>query len=116
MVGENHNVRENSGESDADRWLRPADALAESADGNMLMLPPTVASLADFAALAAQGATAQEAIDELASRTIVPLMPSPTADPNDPSGVRLRWVDFPKEEKGSKIQGQPAGSECGGVH
>lgn len=116
VVSEDHHVRENSGESDADRWLRPADALAESAAGNMLMLPPTVASLADFATLAARGATAQEAIDELAARTIIPLMPSPTADPTDPSGVRWRLVDFRTDEEVIEIPGPPAGSESGGIH
>jgi 8-oxo-dGTP pyrophosphatase MutT (NUDIX family) len=116
VVSEGHHVRENSGESDADRWLRPADALAESAAGNMLMLPPTVATLADFAALAGVGASAQEAIDELASRTIVPLMPSPIIDPGDPSGLRWRLVDFRTGEEVVEIPGPPAGSESGGVH
>ena len=117
VVSEDHHVRENSGESDADRWLRPADALAESAAGNMLMLPPTVASLADFAALAAQGATAQEAIDELASRTIIPLMPSPTADPTDPSGVRAGdWWTSERTKRSSKSLDRPQVPESGGIH
>ena len=115
-VDEDHHVRENSSESDADRWMRPADALAESAAGNMLMLPPTIASLMDFGAQAAAGATAREAIDALAARTIRPLMPSPSADPSDPSGLRWRLVDFRTGEEVSEIGGPPAGSESGGIN
>lgn len=115
-IDENHHVRENSTESDADRWLRPADALAESAAGNILMLPPTIASLRDFAAQADAGANAREAISVLAARPILPLMPSPTADPGDPNAVRWRLVDYRTGEEITEIGGPPAGSESGGVH
>lgn len=115
-LDEDHHVRENSGESDLDRWLRPEDALVESAAGEMLMLPPTVATLADFAAQAAAGADAASAIRAIASRPIVPLMPSPSADPSDPTGVRWRLVDFRTGEEVAVIGGAPAGSESGGVH
>lgn len=115
-LDEDHHVRENSGESDEDRWVRPQDALTESAAGTMLMLPPTVATLADFAAQAEAGADAATAIRQIASRPIVPLMPSPVADPGDPTGVRWRLVDFRTGEEISPIGGPPAGSESGGVH
>lgn len=115
VVGEHH-VRENSGESDAESWLRPADALAESTAGRMHMLPPTVATLADFADEAARGSNAREAIDALAARPIRPLMPSPTADQREPDGIRWRLVDFRTGEEISTIGGPPAGSESGGVH
>lgn len=115
-VDEDHHVRENSPESDADRWMRPADALAESAAGKILMLPPTIVSLMDFAAQAEAGANAREAIDALAARTIRPLMPSPTAEPKDPSGLRWRLVDYRTGEELSEIGGPPAGSESGGIN
>ena len=101
VVSEDHHVRENSGESDADRWLRPADALAESAAGNMLMLPPTVASLADFAALAAQGATAQEAIDEL-RREHHPVNAEPHGGSNRPIGRSLAIGGLPNGRRGHR--------------
>ncbi|MFA7265432.1 MAG: NUDIX hydrolase [Candidatus Nanopelagicales bacterium] len=115
VVGEHH-IHENSGESDADRWVRPADALAESAAGRMLMLPPTTATLTDFAAQAESGARAAEAIAAIAARPIVPLMPSPAADPRDPTGVRWRLVDFRDGTEIARIGGPPAGSESGGIH
>lgn len=116
VVAGDHHVRENSGESDADGWVRPSDALAESAAGRMHMLPPTVATLADFAVEAARGLDAQAAIDAIASRPIRPLMPSPMADPNESQGIRWRLIDFRTGEELAPIGGPPAGSESGGVH
>ena len=116
VVSGEHHIRENSGESDAERWVRPADALAESAAGRMHMLPPTVATLADFAAAAALGENAEQAIASIATRPIRPLMPSPTADPVDPTGIRWRLVDFRDGEEIASIGGPPAGSESGGIH
>ena len=79
----------NSGESDEDRWS--AAGCAHGIGGrHRVMLPPTVATLADFAAQAEAGADAATAIRQIASRPIVPLMPSPVADPGDPTGVRWR--------------------------
>jgi 8-oxo-dGTP pyrophosphatase MutT (NUDIX family) len=115
-VTEDHHIKENSGESDADRWLRPADALAEYSAGAMLMLPPTVAVLSGFAEQAAAGADAAAAIAALAARPIVPLMPHPVADPDDPTGLRWRLVDVRTGEQTVIIDSAPAGSESGGVH
>lgn len=116
VVGKDHQVRENSTESDEQCWIRPADALAQSTAGQMLMLPPTIATIADFAEQAQLGADAAMAIEAIAAQPIVPLMPSPLADPDDPSGIRWRLVDFRTGNEVSPIQGPPAGSESGGVH
>lgn len=115
-IGDNHHVRENSTESDAQSWLTPADALAQAQAGHMLMLPPTVATLIDFAREADKGASAQEAIDVLARRPIRPLMPSPAADQTTPDGIRWRLIDFRTGAEIARIEGSPAGSESGGVH
>ncbi len=115
-IGEDHHVRENSMESDAQSWLRPAEALAQAQAGRMMMLPPTMATLADFAAQVELGADAVQAIYALAQRPIYPLMPSPTADETSPDGVRWRLVDFRTGVEIDSIDGPPAGSESGGIH
>ena len=109
-------VIENSGESDAERWIRPKDALAEYGSGLMAMLPPTVAVLAAFAEADAQGLRAATAIASLAAKPIVPFLPSPVADPSAQSGIRWAIVDVRTGDELFSFATPPAGSESGGIH
>ena len=101
VVSEDHHVRENSGESDADRWLRRQMHLRigrwEHVDA-----PADRCVAGRLRALAARAPPRKKAIDELAARTIIPLMPSPTADPTDPSGVSLAIGGLPNGRRGHR--------------
>lgn len=109
-------VAENSGESDGQRWVRPADALAEYERGQMAMLPPTVAVLRDFADADSAGLDAEAAITRQAGTVIVPLMPAPLPDPDSESGLRWALIDFRTSDEVLAISSPPAGSESGGIH
>ena len=109
-------VIENSGESDAERWVSPAEALAEYGGGRMAMLPPTVAVLSEFAAAAERGLDAQAAIDAVAITPTLPLMPAPIADPTAPDGMRWVLIDVRTGEEVTLLPSAPAGSESGGIH
>lgn len=86
-------VNESSMESDHERWLRPAEALAQYRAGKMAMLPPTVAVLSGFAGAADSGADAFEAIERLAVLPIVPILPAPVADLSREDGIRWTLID-----------------------
>ncbi|MGV1037250.1 MAG: NUDIX hydrolase [Candidatus Nanopelagicales bacterium] len=109
-------VIENSGESDAERWVSPGEALAEYGGGRMAMLPPTVAVLSEFAAAADKGLDAQAAVDAVALTPTLPLMPAPVADPTAPDGMRWVLIDVRTGEEVTLLPSAPAGSEAGGVH
>lgn len=105
-------VNEASTETDAQLWLRPIDALRQYADGTIKMLPPTVAVLSEFAALAEQGYDSAAAIAELAERPVLPLMPAPYRSPDGTLGWQL--VNFRTGSVVTKMPAPPAGSEVHG--
>lgn len=86
-------VHESSLESDHERWLRPAEALAAFRADQMAMLPPTVAVLSRFAAAAESGEDAFHTIERLAALPIVPILPAPIADPSREDGIRWALTD-----------------------
>jgi len=107
-------VVENSGESDADRWVTPLQALKESRSGEMKMLPPTVATLAAFADMAKQGFGAQEAIEQIGARPVIPLMPAAVAAPEEPGGIAWALLDVRTNTEVARLASPPAGSEVEG--
>ncbi|HVE62912.1 MAG TPA: NUDIX hydrolase [Mycobacteriales bacterium] len=60
-----------AGESDASEWVRPADALARRASGEMVMMPPTVMTLVELAGFA----DVAEVLNAAATRQITPVLP-----------------------------------------
>jgi hypothetical protein len=65
-------------ESDRIAWLRPADAIDSARAGQITMLPPTAATLHDFAVADAAGAGAgEDAVIEILGRrpVIEPVVP-----------------------------------------
>jgi 8-oxo-dGTP pyrophosphatase MutT (NUDIX family) len=50
LLPEGQQARDISGEADRTLWIRPSDALAQWAAGELAMLPPTVVTLRDLAA------------------------------------------------------------------
>lgn len=115
VVNAEADVHESSQETDAQKWLRPQDALDEYFAGNMMMLPPTVAVLSAFAQQVAGGSDAATAVANLAAKPVVPLMPSPFAiEGSDEIGWRL--VDFRTGNEVMVTSGPPAGSEVDGVN
>lgn len=64
-------VRDVSGEADHVCWIRPADALALHAAGELPMLPPTSATLAELTAFG----SADAAVSHAVHRTVEPLLP-----------------------------------------
>lgn len=90
-------------ETDSAHWLAPADALAQYANGQLAMLPPTVAVLSDLSAHRSVG----DALSWARTRDVVPVMPRARM-----SGTGLEWVlvhAYTGEVLSST--GQPAGSE-----
>jgi 8-oxo-dGTP pyrophosphatase MutT (NUDIX family) len=70
-------------ETDSAHWMAPADALAEHHVGDLAMLPPTVAVLADLAGQRSVG----DALNWARTREVVPLMPRAQL-----SGEDLTWA------------------------
>jgi 8-oxo-dGTP pyrophosphatase MutT (NUDIX family) len=81
-------TRDVGGEADRVHWMRPADALAENERGEMVLLPPTHATLTD---LKAYGSVA-DVLD--ARREIVRIAPKVLVDDIDGTagGPTLRFV------------------------
>jgi 8-oxo-dGTP pyrophosphatase MutT (NUDIX family) len=71
-------ARDVSSEADRVAWVRPADALAAADRGEMLMLPPTLATLRELAG------HADVASVLAAERTIRPLVPEPAIVDGEP--------------------------------
>ena len=107
-------VKENSTESDDQLWIRPDTALSRYHGGAMLMLPPTVAVLHDFAERLTRGLTAAEVVSDAASTTPIPLMPRATIDPSTDD---LQWhlVDYLTGDVVESLSREPAGSEVDGA-
>ena len=98
-------VRDVSGEADHVRWIRPAHALDAYARGDLAMLPPTVATIADLLPFANAEATLASAPE----RFVCPLMPRPllTSD----GDIAWEVVDLRTGRPVMSLAGEPAGSE-----
>ena len=105
VLPEGQSVDAHATETDSGQWVAPADALAAHHGGQLAMLPPTVAVLADLTRWRSVAA----AMDWARSRTesVVPLMPRPRL-----AGDDLEWV-LVHGYTGEVVSatGQPAGSE-----
>jgi 8-oxo-dGTP pyrophosphatase MutT (NUDIX family) len=78
-------TRDVSGEADHTVWLRPADAVAGHARGEMSMLPPTLTTLRSLLPYG----SASAALAAAADRDLTPVMA--LAALNDEGGVSLTW-------------------------
>ncbi len=72
-------TRDVSGEADHTMWIRPTEALSRAAAGEIAMLPPTMATLAEVAACADLAAVPVAAAARAVAR---PIMPRLEVDPN----------------------------------
>ncbi|MFD6564772.1 NUDIX hydrolase [Micromonospora profundi] len=70
-------TRDVSGEADHTLWIRPADALARHAAGELTMLPPTLVTLAQVAAAGDLAGVARAAADRDAATPITPRLDLP---------------------------------------
>lgn len=107
-VPEGQGARDVSGEADLVRWVAPAAALADYARGDLPMLPPTVATLADlvdFPDVAAVLAHAPQ-------REVRPLMPRPRVEDDV---VAWDVVDLRDWSVVVRLPAEPAGSEVEGI-
>ncbi len=84
---EGQRTRYVAGEADAVVWLRPADALARVAAGEMNMLPPTAVTLEELSAYG----TVAEVLAAVPGRTIAPIVPRLTV-----TGDEV-WLEIPGE-------------------
>jgi|DEB0MinimDraft_3_1074331.scaffolds.fasta_scaffold00235_4 8-oxo-dGTP pyrophosphatase MutT (NUDIX family) len=102
-------VRDVSGEADQTGWFTAQQALQSYGRGSMPMLPPTVATLADIAALG----DATDVLDVAPTREIRPLMPRPRLVEGD----QLAWdvVDVRDNSIVLSMAQEPAGSEVEGM-
>lgn len=109
-VPEGQRVRDVSGEADGVLWIRPADALASYAAGELPMLPPTAATLADLTELM----TSREVLEQAPRRLVRPLMPRPRLDDAD----RITWelIDVRDGRVVLPMAEEPAGSEVHGAN
>lgn len=101
--------REVSGEADIAEWSSPGAALAAYARGDMPMLPPTVATLADLAPLPDTATVWAAARD----REVRPLMPKPRLLPD--GTVTWDVIDVQDGSVVVAMASEPAGSEVEGA-
>ena len=102
-------VRDVSGEADHVRWVSPGTALHDYSRGELPMLPPTVATLADLAALPDVAAVLASA----AERDVRPLMPRPRREPD--GAIAWDVVDVRDGSVVVRLPAEPAGSEVAGA-
>ena len=102
-------VRDVSGEADHVRWVSPGMALHDYSRGELPMLPPTVATLADLAALPDVAAVLASA----AERDVRPLMPRPRREPD--GAIAWDVVDVRDGSVVVRLPAEPAGSEVAGA-
>jgi 8-oxo-dGTP pyrophosphatase MutT (NUDIX family) len=102
-------VRDVSGEADHVRWVSPGAALLDYSRGELPMLPPTVATLADLAALPDVSSVLARAAD----RDVRPLMPRPRL--TDDGGIAWDVIDVRDESVIVSLPAEPAGSEVAGA-
>jgi 8-oxo-dGTP pyrophosphatase MutT (NUDIX family) len=89
-------TRDVGGEADRVAWLRPADALSAQGRGELSMLPPTLAVLADLA----PWATVDEVMAAADQRSVEPVLPKLTLDANDQIRFLLPHdADYPREPR-----------------
>jgi 8-oxo-dGTP pyrophosphatase MutT (NUDIX family) len=102
-------ARDVSGEADHVSWMSPGAALHDYSLGRLPMLPPTVATLADLAALP----DVASVVGSAAARDIRPLMPRPRIDRDG----TLAWdvIDVRDGAVIVSLPGEPAGSEVAGA-
>jgi 8-oxo-dGTP pyrophosphatase MutT (NUDIX family) len=102
-------ARDVSGEADQVVWTSPATALGDYARGRLPMLPPTVATLADLAALPDVATVLASAAD----RDVRPLMPRPRVD--DDGVIAWDVIDVRDGSVVVRLPAEPAGSEVAGA-
>lgn len=102
-------------EADESCWITPADALAGYGQGELAMLPPTVAVLSQFAGYAAAGLDAAAAIAEAGRQLVRPMLPTVRADATAPDGIAWVIVDARTGDVIVDLSAPPAGSEVAGV-
>lgn len=102
-------VRDVSGEADLTGWFSAPEALASYGRGEMPMLPPTVATLAELA----EAADVQSLVGQAATREVRPLMPRPRLLGDG----QLTWdvVDVRDGSVVISMAQEPAGSEVEGM-
>ena len=98
-------VRDVSGEADHVRWVRPADALAAYGRGELPMLPPTAATVADLVPLPDVASVLAAA----PAREVLPLMPQPRLA--DDGEIVWELIDARNGRVVLPLSGEPAGSE-----
>ncbi|MFG1950503.1 NUDIX hydrolase [Micromonospora sp. NPDC048830] len=77
LLPEGQRTRDVSGEADHTVWIRPADALARAAAGELTMLPPTLVTLAQVAAAGDLDGVARAAAVRDAATPITPRLDLP---------------------------------------
>lgn len=102
-------ARDVSGEADEVLWVSPSAALAAYGRGELPMLPPTVATLADLAGASDLAAVLASA----PSREVRPLMPRPRFD--EQGDVAWDVVDARDGSVLVRLSTEPAGSEVAGA-
>jgi 8-oxo-dGTP pyrophosphatase MutT (NUDIX family) len=72
LLPEGQRTRDVSGEADHTMWIRPAEALARAAAGEIAMLPPTLVTLAEIAACGGLAAVPDTAAGREVATPVVP--------------------------------------------
>lgn len=98
-------VRDVSGEADHVRWIRPADALTAYGRGELAMLPPTAATIADLVTMPDVASVLSAAAD----RDVLPLMPQPRLAVD--GDIAWELIDARDGRVVLPLEGEPAGSE-----
>ena len=102
-------ARDVSGEADQVLWTSPGAALGDYSRGQLPMLPPTVATLADLAALPDVASVLASA----SSREVRPLMPRPRFE--DDGAIAWDVIDVRDGSVVVSLPAEPAGSEVAGA-
>jgi 8-oxo-dGTP pyrophosphatase MutT (NUDIX family) len=102
-------ARDVSGEADHVRWVTPPVALRDYSRGELPMLPPTVATLADLAALPDVSTVLATSLE----RVVRPLMPRPRLTDDD--AIAWEVVDVRDGSVVISLPSEPAGSEVAGA-
>ena len=102
-------ARDVSGEADQVLWTSPGAALGDYSRGQLPMLPPTVATLADLAALPDVATVLASA----SARDVRPLMPRPRLE--DDGVIAWDVIDVRDGSAVVRLPAEPAGSEVAGA-
>ena len=102
-------ARDVSGEADQVLWTSPGAALGDYSRGQLPMLPPTVATLADLAALPDVATVLASA----SAREVRPLMPRPRLE--DDGAIAWDVIDVRDGSVVVRLPAEPAGSEVAGA-